>query len=136
MIRSAKIILIIVLLGASVFIWVDPFIQWLHIKNEVSALQQTTAGLQKQMHDLDVEIKKWDDKTYVINQAREQLGYVMPGEIAIHVTDIPKSEKNDNTNSTSSVKHQQDTWFETMIQSIKTTDQLTKKKNKTTKPSK
>jgi len=47
-------------------------------KAQVAAAQQT-------VDDLHAELDRWQDPAYVKAQARERLGWVMPGEIGFHI---------------------------------------------------
>lgn len=52
---------------------------------ELNGLKKQEAALIAQKQELENSIKRWDDKAYVTAQAREQLGFVFPGEQAIRV---------------------------------------------------
>lgn len=50
------------------------------INEEISATQQRT-------DDLQAAVERWSDDSYVQAQARERLGFVMPGETPFRVVD-------------------------------------------------
>ncbi len=52
---------------------------------ELNGLKREEASLVAQKQELENDIKRWDDKAYVTAQARERLGFVFPGETAVHV---------------------------------------------------
>ena len=52
-----------------------------------SALEQESAELSASVHELETELRLWDDPTYVRAQARARLGFVLPGEVGYVVVD-------------------------------------------------
>lgn len=52
---------------------------------ELNGLKKQEAALVAQKRELENDIARWDDKAYVTAQARDRLGFVFPGEQAIHV---------------------------------------------------
>ena len=48
--------------------------------HEISATRAEIAERQQRIRDLQGELARWDDKAYVRTQARERLGWVVPGE--------------------------------------------------------
>ncbi|WP_062461757.1 FtsB family cell division protein [Demequina soli] len=56
-------------------------------QEELSALRADAATAQQSVEDLTGEVKRWDDRAYVVAQARERLKYVYPGETPYQVID-------------------------------------------------
>lgn len=54
---------------------------------ELDALAVEVAEAERQEAELAAELDRWDDEAYVAAQARERLGYVLPGETAYRVVD-------------------------------------------------
>jgi cell division protein FtsB len=48
--------------------------------HEISATRAEIAERQQRIRDLQGELARWDDEAYVRTQARERLGWVVPGE--------------------------------------------------------
>jgi cell division protein FtsB len=48
--------------------------------HEISATKAEIAERQQRIRDLQGELARWDDEAYVRTQARERLGWVVPGE--------------------------------------------------------
>jgi cell division protein FtsB len=48
--------------------------------HEISATNAEIAERQQRIRDLQGELARWDDEAYVRTQARERLGWVVPGE--------------------------------------------------------
>lgn len=55
--------------------------------HEISATKAEIAERQQRIHDLQGELARWDDEAYVRTQARERLGWVVPGETGYTVVD-------------------------------------------------
>ncbi|MEI5672921.1 MULTISPECIES: FtsB family cell division protein [Nocardioides] len=55
---------------------------FLQQRSEMQALQQEIVERQDRIDDLAREKRRWQDTAYVRSQARQRLGYVMPGETA------------------------------------------------------
>lgn len=54
---------------------------------ELDALEAQVAEAERQEAVFAAELDRWDDEAYVAAQARERLGYVLPGETAYRVVD-------------------------------------------------
>jgi cell division protein FtsB len=54
---------------------------------EISATKAEIAERQQRIRDLQGELARWDDEAYVRTQARERLGWVVPGETGYTVVD-------------------------------------------------
>jgi cell division protein FtsB len=54
---------------------------------EISATKAEIAERQQRIRDLQVELARWGDEAYVRTQARERLGWVVPGETGYTVVD-------------------------------------------------
>lgn len=52
---------------------------------ELNSLKEQQATLQAKKDDLENDIARWNDKAYVVSQARERLGFVFPGETSVLV---------------------------------------------------
>lgn len=52
---------------------------------QLNGLKRQEAALVAKKQNLENNISRWDDDAYVTAQARERLGFVFPGEQAIHV---------------------------------------------------
>ncbi len=54
--------------------------QYLEVRSQNDAMRRDLAQAQATAATVREEVSKWDDDAYVRSQARERLGYVMPGE--------------------------------------------------------
>lgn len=55
--------------------------------HEISATKAEIAERRQRIHQLQGELARWDDEGYVRTQARERLGWVVPGETGFTVVD-------------------------------------------------
>ena len=56
--------------------------------HEISATKTEIAERQQRIRDLQGELARWDDEAYVRTQARERLGWVVPGETGYTVVGV------------------------------------------------
>lgn len=66
-----------------------PLRAWYDQHTERSALKEEAEQLRESVDDLEAELRRWEDPAYVRAQARERLGYVMPGEVGYTVVHDP-----------------------------------------------
>ncbi len=58
---------------------------YLEQRSQIDALRATIADAQGNISRLQREKRRWHDKAYVEQQARERFGFVMPGEVGYQV---------------------------------------------------
>ncbi|MBS43861.1 MAG: septum formation initiator [Nocardioides sp.] len=75
--RAAVLVLVVAVLAVS---YASSLKAYLQQRAHITDLQSTIAERQDEISDLTREKRRWDDPQYVEAQARERLGYVMPGE--------------------------------------------------------
>ncbi|WEV68790.1 septum formation initiator family protein [Bifidobacterium sp. ESL0775] len=99
---------------------------------ELNGLKRQEAALVAKKQDLENDISRWNDSAYVTAQARERLGFVFPGEQAIHVehpeavTGVkPKSENGGESSSDSD--QQTLPWYRELAYGFKKADEPLKK---------
>lgn len=56
-------------------------------QHQIAVADQEIRDRKAQIADLEAELARWDDPSYVRAQARERLGWVMPGETGYRVVD-------------------------------------------------
>lgn len=54
-------------------------------KREIAATEAEISQRQDHIDDLQSELERWEDPAYVRAQARERLGWVVPGEVGYRV---------------------------------------------------
>lgn len=80
------------MLGLLAVSYAYPLRAWYDQGREQSALRAETERLAESVDELEAELRLWDDPEYVRAQARDRLGYVMPGEIGYIVIDEAGAE--------------------------------------------
>ena len=80
--RAAVVLLV---LGALIVSYAQSLRVWFDQHQQVSALNQEIRDRQKRVGELNDEITRWGDDAYVKAQARQRLGWVMPGEVGYRV---------------------------------------------------
>jgi len=80
--RAAVVLLV---LGALVVSYAQSLRVWFDQHQQISALQKEIRDREQRVGQLEDEIARWDDDAYVRAQARQRLGWVMPGEIGYRV---------------------------------------------------
>ncbi|WP_375423372.1 septum formation initiator family protein [uncultured Friedmanniella sp.] len=107
--------------------------------HEISASKAEIADRSQRIADLQTELGHWDDPDYVRTQARQQLGWVVPGETGYQVVGTdghPLGGGAAIENGTDPTAAQQDAWWSKLWGSVEAADQPApaKKKAKDTAP--
>ena len=92
---------------------------------EISATKAEIAERQQRIHDLQGELARWDDEAYVRMQARERLGWVVPGEIGYTVADADGKPLGGGAQITAEAAPQEptrDSWWARLWGSVETAD--------------
>jgi len=98
--RAAVLVLVVAVLTVS---YASSLRAYLQQRSHINDLKTSIAQHEANIDQLEDERKRWDDPAYVAQQARERLGYVMPGEKTYLVLDEngdplePASELQDPT---------------------------------------
>jgi cell division protein FtsB len=83
--RAAVVLLV---LGALIVSYAQSLRVWFDQHQQVTSLQQEIRDREKRVSELNNEIERWDDDAYVKAQARQRLGWVMPGEVGYRVIGV------------------------------------------------
>ena len=73
------------MLGALIVSYAQSLRVWFDQHQQITALQQEIRDREKRVSELNDEIARWDDDAFVKAQARQRLGWVMPGEVGYRV---------------------------------------------------
>ena len=82
--RAAILVLVVAVLTVSYASSMRAFLQQ---RSHINALKAQIAEREASIDALETEKRRWDDPAYVEQQARQRLGYVMPGERTYLVLD-------------------------------------------------
>jgi hypothetical protein len=59
---------------------------------ELAAVRDDVAERERRIADLQDQLDRWEDPAFVMAQARQRFGFVMPGEVGYVVLDEPVAE--------------------------------------------
>ena len=96
---------------------------------ELNDLRSQQASLQAQKEDLENDIARWNDKAYVVSQARERLGFVFPGETSVLVLNSDKVTGNSSDATESEAEQDQGSgkslpWYQELQYSFEQSDEV------------
>lgn len=80
--RALVLVAVLVLLGLS---YASSLRIYLDQQHQLALADQQISERTARISDLQAELKRWDDPDFVRAQARDRLGWVMPGEIGYRV---------------------------------------------------
>ncbi|MDR3152469.1 MAG: septum formation initiator family protein [Bifidobacteriaceae bacterium] len=66
---------------------------------ELNTLKSNIEAAKNQKLELNDELKRWDDKNFVVAKARERLGFVFPGEVPVSVIEDKPAKKQTSKSS-------------------------------------
>ncbi|EHB58290.1 Septum formation initiator [Mycolicibacterium rhodesiae JS60] len=87
-------------------------------RTEMKQLAASEAALRKQIADLESQKAKLDDPVYIAAQARERLGFVMPGDIPYQVQLPPGAAVTTDTGPQAAPVHNSDPWYTSLWHTI------------------
>ncbi len=82
--RAAILVVVVIVLALSYASTLRVYVSQQH---ELAVAQQEIRDRTAQVSQLQGQLDRWDDPAYVKAQARERLGWVMPGEVGYRVVD-------------------------------------------------
>ena len=91
---------------------------WLEQRAEIAALERSIADMQAEQASLEHQVDQWSDETYVKQQARDRLLYVMPGERSYLVVGAEEMEGAVVDSSAAQVEADKPAWVDALWQSV------------------
>ena len=94
--------------------------------HEIAATRTEIAERQQRIADLQTQLGRWDDSDYVQTQARQRLGWVVPGETGYQVIGAdgqPLGGGAAITAGPATDDRRSDAWWSTLWGSVETADQ-------------
>lgn len=92
--RNALVLVMIVVGVVTVAPNVQTFFSY---RQQIADMQAQVDAQKKELADMIVERKRWDDPVYVRSQARQRLYYVLPGEVSYLVMDAGSVNTSDKS---------------------------------------
>ena len=102
--------------------------------HEISATRAEIADRQQRIAALQTEVSQWNDPDYVRTQARQQLGWVMPGETGYQVVGADGQPLGGGAaiqSAADPAAARQDVWWAKLWGSVEAADQPAPAKKKT-----
>ncbi|MBV7412726.1 septum formation initiator family protein [Dermabacteraceae bacterium TAE3-ERU27] len=87
-------------------------------KQQLAAARAEVAQREKEVAELQIDVKRWDDPAYVAAQARERLLYVMPGETQYRLTDSSGRELPLTEEQREKARAEQKPWYSLLWESL------------------
>lgn len=84
---SLRLAVVVVFAIIAILIISNPLTQYLEQKESIRQAKADLVAVQQRVEDLESELALWKDPVYIQAQARERLGYVMPGQTLYQVID-------------------------------------------------
>ena len=94
--------------------------------HEIAATKAQIADRQQRIAELESDVARWERPDYVRTQARERLGWVVPGETGYKVVDAngkPLGGGAEITADTPEPQKPQDAWWDKLWGSVEAADQ-------------
>lgn len=91
----------------------------------LNSLKRQEAALIAQKKDLENDIARWKDRSYVAARARERLGFVFPGEQSVHVLnpEAVTGKESDESSKNAESEEQKLPWYSELAYAFKEADQ-------------
>jgi cell division protein FtsB len=92
--KNAVLLVMIVIGVVSIAPNVQTFFSY---QQQIADMQAQVDAAKKEVADMNIERKRWDDPVYVRSQARQRLYYVLPGEVSYLVMDAGSVNTSDKS---------------------------------------
>ncbi|WP_194949684.1 FtsB family cell division protein [Actinomyces trachealis] len=116
---SYRLVTLVLVLAFAAMIVGPAARQFLIQRAEYADAKKELAKAQATQSALAQELAKWDDDAYARSQARERLGYVMPGETSYVVVGAEELETKQNTDGDASPSQSAEPWYVTLTDSVR-----------------
>jgi cell division protein FtsB len=116
--RAAILVLVLAVLAVS---YASSMRAYLEQKAHLAALRASIAESSENIAELSREKRRWRDEAYIEAQAKQRLGWVMPGEISFQVIDEngePLGHEDSLVDPESLEAESEPAWWETAWRSI------------------
>ena len=127
--RALALVVVLVVLALS---YASTLRVYINQQHELAVTEQQIRDQLAQIADLQSQLAKWDDPVFVKTQARERLGWVMPGETGYRIVDDAGQPIDGGavigSERTLPPNEHPDTWWERMWGSVAAADAPAPKK--------
>lgn len=99
-----------------------PVRTWFEQRAQRAALEEESEQLRAEVQRLEAELRLWDDPAYVEAQARDRLGFVMPGEQGYVIVPDDESEAAPDVGADGLPPAGDGDWYERLWASLEAAD--------------
>lgn len=85
---SLEIVTVLAILITGVLVLTPQVQIWFNQRQQIADLTVQVEQARKELANMKVERKRWEDPVYIRSQARDRLYYVLPGEVSYLVMDV------------------------------------------------
>lgn len=121
---TQRAVALLVVVGLLVLSYVGTLRIYLDQQSEMATASRQIAERQATIARLEDELSRWNDPSYIRTQARERLGWVMPGEVGYRVIGsdgaVVSGEVGSISGNNDPVKQ---AWYERIWSSVQAADQ-------------
>lgn len=96
---------------------------WWQQRSEIRSLESSNAQARANIAELQDETLRWEDPAYVTQQARERLGWVMPGEVGYRVIGVDGEVQGGSAELDAPPTTAEAPWFEKLWVTVDQADQ-------------
>lgn len=124
---AQRALVVVLILGILVLFYAPQMRRFLDQRVEIGAKESQIAASKTRIQELSGAIERWQDDEYVKIQARDRLGWVMPGDTAYVVVDKsgkPIAGSSEITKNRALEDENQMTWWQRVWDSVYVTDQM------------
>lgn len=82
---TQRMLAVVVLVAVLIILYGGTFNAFIHQQSQIAQAKQQIQDYKDSIASLEAEIERWNDPEYVKAQARERLGWVLPGETGFRV---------------------------------------------------
>ncbi len=122
---TRRAVVVLVIFALVVLSWARSITTYFRMQHELSERQAAVAQKQASIDSLEDQLQRWQDPNYVRSQARNRLGWVVPGETGFVVLDANGRPINGSSTVASAQpkdsKHEL-VWWEKLTDSIAAAD--------------
>jgi cell division protein FtsB len=121
---TQRAVALLVVVGLMVISYVGSMRIYLDQQNDMSTARVQIAERQATIAQLEDELARWNDPNYIKTQARERLGWVLPGEVGYRVIGTDGTVVSGQVGSIQgSTDPEKQAWYERIWSSVQAADQ-------------
>lgn len=121
---TGRALLLIALIVVALATLVPTLNRYVSQRQQLADAEAGVTSAQQQVDDLQAQVDRWEDPTFVAAQARQRLLFVMPGETQYRLTDTSGQDVPLTQEQRSAVAATQEDWFDALWSSTEGASRL------------